>query len=507
MAVTTMAVAVPLLVTLAWLNLHWHEREARDQAVVELLTRMLQGERARCEADPAHWSAELGPGPHGPDHRGPPPFLHDDHPPPFDGERGPPPFDDGHPPPPPPFGEPPPGPPPFDHGPGHHPGPHARVFAYDAQLHAQNPQAPTLQPSASEAVLSDGASVELEAPSGESRLLVKMPWSEGPCAFVLAVRDEHRGEHFLPPADMLLAPVAAVLLGLFISMGPPVRRLRRLTREVRDAAQAKGRVALASDGGDEIAELALAFSDAHNALQTEKELQEKREAALRNFLANTTHDVMVPLTALQGHLAQLLNQARASGGSAPGDVTAAADEAHYIASLVHNLAIAAKLESGAPDLHREPVDLSELLARAVGRHKTIAQQHEVSLDRAVPPTPVVAIGDVTLLEQAVSNVVANAVHYNKPGGHVAAVLERISSERFSLKVIDDGPGLDEAERARILERGFRSDAARTRFPSGQGLGLSITQEVANQHGWALELRRSEFGGLEVELQGPCQSTK
>ena len=499
MAVTTLAVALPLLVTLAWLNERWHRRESRDQVVVELLTRMVQGERARCEADPAHWSEQLGPGPHP---MGPPPFMRGDHQR-FE-DRGPPPtpFDD-HGPPPPPFDDH--GPPPFEHGPGHQ-GPHARLFAYDVQLHSQNAEAPVLPESARNAAPNDGSSAMLDAPSGRERLLVKMPWS-GPCAYVLAEHDTRRGELPLPPPEMLLAPVFAVLLGLFISMGPPVRRLRRLTREVHYAAQAKGRVALSSDGGDEIAELARAFSDAHNALQTEKELQEQREVALRNFLANTTHDVMVPLTALQGHLSQLLVQMRAAGASKSDEVTAAADEAHYIASLVHNLNIAAKLESGAPDLHREPVDLNELLTRAVGRHKTIAQQHEVTLERAVPPASVVALGDVTLLEQAVSNVVANAVHYNKAGGHVAAVLERLSPERFSLKVIDDGPGLDDAERARILERGFRSDAARSRFPSGQGLGLSITHEVADRHGWTLELRRSEFGGLEVELQGPCEPAK
>ena len=82
------------------------------------------------------------------------------------------------------------------------------------------------------------------------------------------------------------------------------------------------------------------------------------------------------------------------------------------------------------------------------------------------------------------------------------ILERQGAARFRLSVIDDGPGIAAAERSRILERGFRSDAARTRAPDGQGIGLDITQRVAELHGLTLTLGPSHFGGLEVRLAGP-----
>jgi signal transduction histidine kinase len=81
-----------------------------------------------------------------------------------------------------------------------------------------------------------------------------------------------------------------------------------------------------------------------------------------------------------------------------------------------------------------------------------------------------AQADVTLLEQAVSNLAHNAVRYGDAGGHVAIVL--------------------------------RSDQARSRHPDGQGLGLHIALEVARRHGFQLDFRRSEFGGLEAE---PCRA--
>ncbi|MCA9680566.1 MAG: sensor histidine kinase, partial [Myxococcales bacterium] len=81
------------------------------------------------------------------------------------------------------------------------------------------------------------------------------------------------------------------------------------------------------------------------------------------------------------------------------------------------------------------------------------------------------------LEQALGNLVLNAIRYNHEGGHVAVVLEQ-AGEGFSLRVIDDGPGIPEADRRRLMARGARGDAARTREPRGQGLGLAIVFRVA-----------------------------
>jgi len=113
--------------------------------------------------------------------------------------------------------------------------------------------------------------------------------------------------------------------------------------------------------------------------------------------------------------------------------------------------------------------------------------------------------DTTLLEQAVSNLVYNAVRHNRAGGHVAVILDQDGAQRFRLRVIDDGPGIAEAELKRLTERGYRGDEARTRAPSGQGLGLSIVQRVALLHDLTLTLRRSEYGGLAASLAGPLRS--
>jgi two-component system sensor histidine kinase BaeS len=128
----------------------------------------------------------------------------------------------------------------------------------------------------------------------------------------------------------------------------------------------------------------------------------------------------------------------------------------------------------------------------------------VEIESATPAEPVAALADLTLLEQAVSNLVYNAIRHNRPGGHAALILDD-DQGRFRLRVIDDGPGISEDELAHLVTRGFRGNDARTRVPGGQGLGLDIAHRVAQLHGFALAFRRSEYGGLEAELAGPLAS--
>ena len=83
----------------------------------------------------------------------------------------------------------------------------------------------------------------------------------------------------------------------------------------------------------------------------------------------------------------------------------------------------------------------------------------------------------------------------------AVILEDRPRGGFSIRVIDDGPGIPPEELVRLPERRFRGKAARTRHPEGTGLGLDIARDVADRHGLTLDFRASEYSGLEAELHG------
>ena len=374
--------------------------------------------------------------------------------------------------------------------------PGLELHAYDRELRPARPEAPPLGPELVAAA--DADAPRMRKNHDRAEVLIRSA-SAGPCAYLLIRRVMAPPAPTSGPPVFLFGPIVCSLLVLavvLILLGPIVRRISRLRDEVRTAAAAGYRADITVRGDDELADLAAAFASSSRQIVGHLADQERRERTLREFLANTTHDVMLPLTVLQGHLAAL--------GQHPGDpatLRAAMQEADYIAALVHNLEVAARLDAGEPALARDLVELAPLVLRVCQRHAPLARRRDIALAHAVPSKPIVVRGDLTLLEQAVSNLVQNAVLHNHPDGHVAVVLELDDPTRFRIVVKDDGPGLAPAELARVLARGERGDDARTRHPHGKGLGLAIARRVADAHAWTFTMRPGSDAGLEVELRG------
>ena len=325
-----------------------------------------------------------------------------------------------------------------------------------------------------------------------------MPWEGGPCAVVL-MRAKGPPPWFSGAVLMPAFLVALVMiLVALLSAGPLVRRVRQLTESVRKLGSGSEEP-IHVDGNDEIAELGAAFEQSRQTIHAQLESLREREAALRNYIANTSHDVMLPLSVLQGHLVSLQQRIEAGEALDGKAIVPSIEESQYLGSLLHNLNVAARLEANEGLPHRDPIDLNRLVERVVDRHRPIATRKQIGLEMAVPETTIEFPGDLTLLEQALGNVVQNAVRYNRADGHVAVVLDG-DQGAWTLRVIDDGPGIAETDRSRVVEPSFRGSEARTRHPHGMGLGLHIASDVAKRHGLRLALSDTEGGGLTVELQ-------
>lgn len=461
LVITTVLTAIPLV-----LSLLWFERRSRyamiEASLGATVLEALHGETLeRCERSPST-------------------FLHQVAPNPWQQRRG--------------------------RSPGMGPMP-MRLYAYDRDFRAHHPEAPPL---ASELV--DGMRSEQSVSSRpiefEGRVgfeaLVKVPGGST-CAYVLARRPVPAiilsSPFQLRTSIAWLFPALGTLGALYVGIGLLVRRVTKLTRDVRASANAAYAELSRDSGDDEIAELRNAFADAGHEIRSQLSSLETKERILRDFLANTTHDVMLPLTVLQGHLAALTEEKRASGSPQTEAMLGALRESHYIGALLRNLALAAKLDGKHPEASLEPLDLGDLVARATARHRFMAVQQGVELNDAVPEAPLFVLGDSVFVEQAVSNVIYNAVTYNRAGGHVAVLLEENADGTFLLQVTDDGPGVAKEELSRLVERHFRGDSARSRSQGG-GLGLNIAHRVAEIHGWTMKLAASAEGGLVVSFSGP-----
>lgn len=479
---SVVGVTVPCLAALTWVDGVARHSEASGRLADIAMTVARDG-RESCEASPTTWHLRpLGPPemPPGRPSHGPGQLSSD---------------------------RPPPGPPPGG-GPGwRSPVRPPQLWVYSEDGRPIREGAPALPDGALTLALGGVRSGDEPWWSDEVTAVVRTPWGTGPCTFVLAEGSTTRGwlGAVLPATYVWLTPLVLVTGVVLLAVGPVVGRLRRLTDAVRASAARgyQGHVELG--GNDEIADLAAAFDQAGHAVQRQMGEAERRERALREFLANTTHDLMIPLTVLQGHLAALAGAPQA-GRPDPGAVSAALDEAQFMAALVRNLAAVARLDTVGEAPFADLVELGSLVGRVVTRHLTVARARGVALDGAVPDAAVWVLGDVTLLEQALNNLVHNAVRYNHPDGHVAVVLDA-DQGLFELSVIDDGPGIADDRLATLRVRGARGDDARTRAPDGQGLGLDIVARVAALHGLAFTLARGDVGGLVATLQGPTHAPK
>jgi len=472
LAVAAGTVAVAAIVAQAASDLSSRRDEGAERLIMSVARLLASpGEQARCEAGPAAWGPPSGAEP--PER---PIVLRS-------GRAG---------------GSEPSPPPPPALDPRLRP---IELFVLDSELRPARADGPLLDRAIVRELAVDHAiTLSTRWPGSGVAVIVQTPWRGGPCAYVYA-----RGHVRLLARDLSpswLVPLVGALCAVLITLGPVVRRIRRLTDAVA-ASAASGFVAeIPVEGSDEIAGLARSFAEASRAVRAQLSATEQREAILRDFLASTTHDVMIPLTVLQVHLAAMQEDEQAGKPRSGPTLTSAMDEAHYLGALMQNLAAVAKLDSGVWQPVIGNVDMNALVHRVVSRHQAIARRLEIAIEFAVPDDPVTTAGDITLLEQAVSNIVYNAVRHNHAGGHVAVILDATAGDRFSLRVVDDGPGVPAAELARLVERGFRGNAARTRSPDGLGLGLNITLRVAELHHLDLRFGPSEYGGLQVDLHGP-----
>lgn len=378
-----------------------------------------------------------------------------------------------------------------------------QVYAYDERFRAANPQAPAFDADLRQALAGDeeAASRRLWRHEGHSGVTaMRTEWASQQCA-VLAVywpdRIMRRRGPMVARVATEVGVLALVLLvtGVIVG-GPLVGRIRRLTAAIEEADTSDYRVEAEADAGDEIGELARAFNRAGERVEASVAELEARDRTLTEYIANTTHDLAIPLTVLQHRLRRLQKQL---GDDSTGELAdAAMQEAHYIASLIANMGAAARLEGRGQKLTLHECSLGEIVERVVSRHRPLAEQDGVELNWATPPDARPVDCDSTLVEQALSNLVQNAIQYNAVGGHVSVIFEQ-ADRGFELRVVDDGPGLADELLEEVTDRSFRGGDARTRRPDGQGFGLSIAHKICALHGWQLELQNRDEGGLEATV--------
>jgi signal transduction histidine kinase len=294
--------------------------------------------------------------------------------------------------------------------------------------------------------------------------------------------------------------VLAVGMGLiaFVIFGPVRKRLK----QVQDAAERLGSGDLSArapaDGGDEVAAVARSFNQMAKELTARAAALEASDKARRQLLADVSHELMTPLTAMRGYVETLsmpeLQIDSETGRRYLGVVT---EETHRLERIIGDLLDLARLEGGGGTLRREPVDVQSLFDRVAERHEREMRERGVTLICEVAKGASHVTGDADRLEQALQNLAANALRHSNGGGSIR--LEAVPVERgIRLRVRDTGPGIAADHLPLIFDRFYKVDAART-ASGGSGLGLSIVKAIVERHGGTITAHNENGAVFDIVL--------
>ena len=223
------------------------------------------------------------------------------------------------------------------------------------------------------------------------------------------------------------------------------------------------------------------------------------DAVRRDFVANVSHELKTPIGALG-----LLSEAILGAKDQPDAVVKFASrmqmEAKRLTDLVQEIIDLSRLQSSDPLQKAFDVEASDVVREAVAQAALSAESRKITVEIGEIEDATV-IGDRDQLIMAVLNLVENAINYSPENTKVSVVV-KVKGELLEISVTDQGIGIAEGELARVFERFYRVDPARSRMTGGTGLGLSIVKHVALNHGGDIKVWSKEGVGSTFTLQLP-----
>ena len=269
----------------------------------------------------------------------------------------------------------------------------------------------------------------------------------------------------------------------------PVADLTGTARQIAQSGEPSRRVPVGSER-DELGQLARTFNEMLGSL-------EAAQVAQQRFVADASHEIRAPLTAIQANL-ELLDRADAL---TPDDrreaIGEARTEAARLARLVSDLLALARADAGV-QLRRQPVELDRLLMEAVGQARHLLNGQRLEISRIAPA---IVSGDADRLRELLLILLDNAARYTPANGRVTVALGR-DRGCAEITVADTGMGIEPADLARVFERFYRADRARSREPGGTGLGLPIARWIAAQHNGTVALESAPREGTTARVRLP-----
>jgi signal transduction histidine kinase len=341
-----------------------------------------------------------------------------------------------------------------------------------------------------------------ETPRSQQVILAPIGPSDRPLGFVELSGGPDFGGQTLATTSRALwlaaagATALAVIVGLLVSRGlaAPLRGLTAAASHM-SAGDLSARAPLR--GQDEIGQLGGQFNEMADRLQTSFAALAAERDALRRFIADASHELRTPITALKT-FNELLQGSAADEPSARAEFLAESQtQINRLERITHSLLDLSRLDAGLIPLDLAHHPVRELIETAAGTFRNLAAEKEVVLSVQEPIPQVTLRCDRARVESALCNLLDNAVKFTPPGGHVELGAERVE-KTLRVWVQDDGSGISPDELPHIFERFYRGPDSPA---EGSGLGLAIVQSVVQAHGGqvSVESQINEGSRFVIEL--------
>jgi two-component system sensor histidine kinase BaeS len=276
--------------------------------------------------------------------------------------------------------------------------------------------------------------------------------------------------------------IAGTLLAAQFIFTPAHRRLTALQEAARELGAGNLEARAPSGGRDEVSAVARVFNQMAEAIAEHAKEIAEADRMRRLLLADVSHELMTPLTAMRGYQEKLAADRRVSAASdLMNYVGIIGEESLRMEHIVRDLLDLARLEGGGGSLDTQDVFTESLLGRVAARHESAALERGVTLVTHVDAGAELVWGDPLRLEQALQNLAANALRHVNRGGTVS-VIAKLNGQQVEIAVADTGSGVAPEHIPFIFDRFYKADPSRAASDAGSGLGLSIVKAIVERHG-------------------------
>jgi signal transduction histidine kinase len=315
--------------------------------------------------------------------------------------------------------------------------------------------------------------------------------------YVEAVAPLGRLDHSLQRLRLIILAVGffglvTALLGSWALAGRalhPIAQMIATAHRIAFHRDFTERVALPPER-DELSQLAETFNEMLSSLEEAYRTQQR-------FVADASHELRAPLTAIQGNLELLSQHADMPPAERAAALVEAQREAGRLTRLVADLLALARADAGMTIALR-PVELDTIVLDALHSARPLSRGQKLILATF---EPVQVLGNEDRLKQLLLILLDNAFKYSPPAGHVTVDLRR-NGTTAEVQIQDTGEGIPSDALPRLFERFYRADPARARDPGGTGLGLPIAKWIVDQHGGSIALFSQPGQGTAISITLP-----